>query len=103
MVPLSGSPSLAASEPDDLKHWAEEGDNVFFYVEVLTHPAAQFQWRRVFTNGSHVDLPSVDTDTSSNLTLNSVSMDDFGFYTVSASNIIGHWPDVEFELRSLSE
>jgi hypothetical protein len=108
MLKLSclGHPSLRSSEPDasdDFSRVVAERASTFFYVEALTHPAAQFQWKRVFNNGSHVDLPSIDKETSSNLTFNDVTMHDFGNYSVSAFNSIGRWEDIEFKLLAISE
>jgi hypothetical protein len=106
MFPLPGSPSLARSDPsesEDFTRLVEEGDNTFFYVEALTHPAAQFQWRRLFSNGSYLILPSLDTDTSSILTLDDVTVFHIGRYSVSAVNAIGHWEDIVFQLLPLSE
>jgi hypothetical protein len=101
--PLLGSPSLATWVPEDRIQGVVLGDSTFFYVEALTHPAAQFQWRRVFDNGTHINLPSDSADNSSRLTFHNVAVHDFGNYSVSAFNSIGRWGDVTFELRSQSK
>ncbi|ELT93893.1 hypothetical protein CAPTEDRAFT_195627 [Capitella teleta] len=87
--------------PEDRIHGVTEGASVYFFVEALSHPTPDFQWKRTFNNGTNVNLPSDDSGNKSNLTITNIKIEDFCNYTVSAHNNIGHWEDVEFELRAL--
>ncbi|ELU16934.1 hypothetical protein CAPTEDRAFT_124975, partial [Capitella teleta] len=95
------SPALQMAFPDDRIHGVTEGASVYFFVEALSHPTPNFQWKRTFNNGTTVNLPSDDSGNKSNLTITNIEMEDFGNYTVSAHNNIGRWEDIKFELRAL--
>ncbi|ELU08609.1 hypothetical protein CAPTEDRAFT_191124 [Capitella teleta] len=100
-IPVKCSPSMQTVIPEDRIYGVTEQASVYFFVEALSHPTPDFQWKRTFNNGTSVNLPSEDSGNKSNLTISNIKIKDFGYYTVSAQNIIGRWEDVEFELRAL--
>ncbi|ELU18137.1 hypothetical protein CAPTEDRAFT_229386 [Capitella teleta] len=100
-VQVKCSPTLQMAFPEDRIHGVTEGASVYFFVEALSHPTPDFQWKRTFNNGTNVNLPSHDSGNKSNLTITNIKIEDFGNYTVSAHNYIGHWEDIKFELRAL--
>ncbi|ELU12979.1 hypothetical protein CAPTEDRAFT_198478, partial [Capitella teleta] len=95
------SPAVQVTFPEDRIHGVAEGASVYFFVEALSHPTADFQWKRTFNNGTTVNLTSDDCGNKSNLTITNIKMEDLGNYTVSAHNDIGRWEDVKFELREI--
>ncbi|ELU18147.1 hypothetical protein CAPTEDRAFT_229391 [Capitella teleta] len=100
---IQSSPGLKKAIPVSQKHGVTEGASVYFFVEALSNPIPDFQWKRTFNNGTNVNLPSDDSGNKSNLTITNIKMEDFGNYTVSAQNLIGRWEDVEFELRAVGK
>ncbi|ELU16509.1 hypothetical protein CAPTEDRAFT_185471 [Capitella teleta] len=100
-IKVKCSPSMQTVIPEDRIHSVTEGASADFFVEALSNPTPDFQWKRTFNNGTTVNLPSEDSGNKSNLTISNIKIKDFGYYTVSAQNIIGQWEDVEFELRAL--
>uniref|UniRef100_X1ZS64 Ig-like domain-containing protein n=1 Tax=Capitella teleta TaxID=283909 RepID=X1ZS64_CAPTE len=100
-IQVKCSPSVQVTYPEDRIHGVTEGASVYFFVEALSHPTPNFQWKRTFNNGTTVNLPSDDSGNKSNLTITNIEMEDFGNYTVSAHNNIGRWEDIKFELRAL--
>ncbi|ELU11669.1 hypothetical protein CAPTEDRAFT_209016 [Capitella teleta] len=51
--------TLKGAIPADQKHGVTEGASVYFFVEALSHPTPDFQWKRTFNNKITVNLPSV--------------------------------------------
>ncbi|ELT91319.1 hypothetical protein CAPTEDRAFT_227099 [Capitella teleta] len=102
-IQVKCSPSVQVIYPEDRIHGVAEGASVFFFVEAISHPTPDFQWKRTFNNGTTVNLPSDDSGNKSNLTITNIKMEDFGNYTVSANNYIGRWEAIKFELRALNK
>ncbi|ELU13146.1 hypothetical protein CAPTEDRAFT_202587 [Capitella teleta] len=98
IIKVKCAPSVLATFPEDRMHNASTGGSVSFSVDVLAYPAPEFQWRRILSNGSAVNLPSEDSDNRTTLTINKVKIEEYGNYYVSAYNSIGRWEDVLFQL-----
>ncbi|ELU13355.1 hypothetical protein CAPTEDRAFT_186029 [Capitella teleta] len=93
------APSLLTVFPGNRIHGVEEGDSVYFMVEAFSNPAPDFQWKRIFNNGTNINIPSEDSGNKSNLTISDITIEDFGTYAVSAQNEKGRWEDVILEIR----
>ena len=96
---ISGAPSVTRIIPEDGIRGVTKGTFSYFFVEALSYPAPVFQWKRIFANGTSINIPSQSYGNLSNLTISYIKYEDFGRYSVSAHNEIGRWKDVMFELR----
>ncbi|ELT87643.1 hypothetical protein CAPTEDRAFT_201578 [Capitella teleta] len=103
VVEFRYAPRLQAALPEDRIQLATVGASVYFLVEALSHPTPNFQWKRIFSNGTTMNLPSDDSGNKSNFTISHIKIEDFGNYSVSAYNEIGRWEDVMFEIRELEK
>ncbi|ELU13359.1 hypothetical protein CAPTEDRAFT_186033 [Capitella teleta] len=102
-IQVKCSPSVQRVIPKRQIHYLTEGASVYFFVEALSHPPPDFQWKRIYSNGTTLNRSSDDSGNMSNLTISNISMEDLGNYTVSAHNEIGRWEDIKFELREIAE
>lgn len=84
-------PEVKKTSPDLPIAGAAIGDRVTLFVETDAHPhPSAFMWQKV-TNGSAETIPSSEveitsTDLSSTLTIESITLEQFGEYMLTATN-----------------
>lgn len=93
-----GPPSFRSADPPGFKHGGKTGEAVSFLVIAWSYPAAQFQWTHIMDDSMSIDLPSDNTDTQSKLTIQIEGKENYGNYSVAASNSLGKWEDITFFL-----